>query len=135
MVASSLPPENQLPQDELSLHLSSNAIPGDTDTYAAHSFALSLETNQRLSLGFKAVGAKVLVSIYTPVEETWGYNPSSATSPEMGVISKGRTTASEEGSATFTAIEAGNYVVTVKSASPKAEIDITMSYELEPAQG
>ena len=97
-----LPPENQPPQDELSFHLSSTAIPGDTDAYAVHSFALRLEANQRLSLAFKAVGAKVLVSIYTPTPETWGYYSSSAASPEMGVLEKGRLIASEEGSATFT---------------------------------
>ena len=123
-----LPPENQPPQDELSFHISSVAVAGDTDSYAVHSFALALEANQRLSLAFKAVGAKVLVSIYTPALETWGYNPSSAASPEMGVFTKGSQLRSEEGSATFTAAEAGNYAVTFKSASPKAEIDVTVTY-------
>jgi hypothetical protein len=123
-----LPPENQPPQDELSFHISSVAVAGDTDSYAVHSFALALEANQRLSLAFKAVGAKVLMSIYTPAKETWGYNPSSAASPEMGVFAKGSQLRSEEGSATFTAAEAGNYVVTFKSASPKAEIDVAVTY-------
>ena len=49
----------------------------------------------------------------------------------MGVFSKGRQIRSEEGSATFTAAEAGNYVVTVKSSSPVTEIDVTMDYGIE----
>jgi hypothetical protein len=126
-----LPPENQPVQDELSFHISSSAIPGDTDAYSGHSFALRLEASQRLSIAFKAVGAKVLVSIHTPSLTTWGYNASSAASPEMGVFNLGRQAASEEGSATFLAAEAGNYVISVKSASPKAEIDVTMTYIIQ----
>ena len=125
-----LPPVNQPSLSEISFHISSNATPGDTDKYGTHSFALYLEANQRLSITFKAVGAKVLVSIYTPALETWGYNPSNAASPETGVFTKGSQLRSEEGSATFTAAEAGNYVVTVKSSSAVAEIDVTLDYDI-----
>jgi hypothetical protein len=128
-----MPPENQPSQSELNFHISSTATPGDTDKYGSHSFALRLEANQRLSITFKAVGGKVLVSIYTPAKETWGYNPSSKASPEMGVMTLSRQIRSEEGSATFTATDTGNYVITVKSSSPVAEIDVTMTYNIQPA--
>ncbi len=48
----------------------------------------------------------------------------------MGVFNAGRKAASQEGSATFLAAEVGSYVISVKSASPQAEIDVTVNYEI-----
>ena len=125
------PPPEQLPQNELSFRLSSNATAGDTDKYDSYQFTIYPEEKQEIYVTFQAVGGKVLVSIFTPAEETWGYNAGATESGELGELVKGRTIATTEGSFRFTASQWGNYLVTVKSAVPKGDIDVTMEYHIQ----
>ncbi len=125
------PPPEQLPQNELSFRLSSNATAGDTDKYDSYQFTIYSEEKQELYVTFQAVGGKVLVSIFTPTEKTWGYNAGATESGELGELVKGRTIATTEGSFRFTASQWGNYLVTVKSAVPKGDIDVTMEYHIQ----
>ena len=128
--ATSLPAE-QLSQNELSFKLSSNATAGDTDNYDSYQFTIYLEEKQELHVTFQAVGGKVLVSILTPAEETWGYSASGAGSTKPSQLVKGRTIAATEGDFRLTASQWGNYLVTVKSAAPKGDIDVTVEYNIE----
>jgi len=125
------PTPEQLPQSDLSFKLSSDATPGDTDKYDSYQFTVYLEEKQELYVTFQAVGAKVMVSIFTPAEETWGYNAGTTESGELGELVKGRTLATTEGSFRFTASQWGNYLVTVKSATPKGDIVVTMEYHIQ----
>lgn len=122
--------------EQLNFQLVSDAVPGDTDAYGSYLFNLYLEQEQELVLAFSAEGGKLMVSLFTPSKETWGYNPSfddTATTEdgEMGYLKKGRTLATEEGSFRFTAPESGDYLVTIKSASPQGEIDVQVGYQIQ----
>ncbi len=122
--------------EQLNFQLVSNATPGDTDTYDSYSFAIYLDQEQELALGFSAQGAALRVSLFTPSEETWGYIPSpdAATTDEnaeLGYLKKGRIISAEEGSFRFTAPESGYYLATLQSASPTAEIDVQVEYQIQ----
>ncbi len=122
--------------EQLNFKLVSNAAPGDTDMYDSYIFNLYLEQEQELVLAFSAEGGKVMVSLFTPSKETWGYNLGSGdtTTPdgeEMGYLKKGRTLSTEEGSFRFTIPESGDYLVTIKSASPQGEIDVQVEYQIQ----
>ena len=123
-------------QNQLNFHLSTNTTAGNTDEYDSYVFSLYLETGQELFLEFSAVGAKLRVSLFTPSEETWGYNPNPSTATtteagELGRLEKGRIVSAEKGSFRFAAPESGYYLVTLQSASPKAEIDVTLDYQIQ----
>ena len=122
--------------EQLNFQLVSDAVPGDTDAYDSYLFNLYLEQEQELALAFSAEGGKVMVSLFTPSEETWGYNPSfndttTTEGEEMGYLKKGRTLSTEEGSFRFTIPEPGDYLVTIKSASPQGEIDVQVEYQIQ----
>ena len=124
------------PQEQLGFQLVSDAAPGDTDLYDSYTFNLYLEQGQALALAFSADGGKVMVSLFTPSEETWGYNPSAddtttTENGEMGYLKKGRTLASDEGSFRFTIPESGDYLVTIKSSIFKGEIDVQLDYQIQ----
>ena len=116
------------PGGQYNFHLSSNAVAGDTDSYASQLFTFDLTKGQLFSLGFRSTDKKLQVFIFTPAKETWGYIPSQAASPNMGIFRQGRNIPSAEGSAAFTAPETGSYTLIIKSASPKAEDDISLAY-------
>jgi hypothetical protein len=122
--------------EQLNLQLVSNAAPGDTDMYDSYIFNLYLEQEQELVLAFSAEGGNVMVSLFTPSKETWGYNPGSGNTTttegeEMGYLKKGRTLSTEEGSFRFTVPESGDYLITVKSASPQGKIDVQVEYQIQ----
>ena len=124
-------PSEQLSYNELSFKLSSNAPAGDTDNYDSYQFTVYLEEGQELYVTFQAVGGNVLVSILTPAEETWGYSPGVTEGTDLGKLVKGRTTTAAEGSFGLTASQWGNYLITVKSAAPKGDIDVTVEYNIK----
>jgi hypothetical protein len=122
--------------EQLNFKLVSNAAPGDTDAYDSYILDLYLEQDQELALAFSAEGGKVMVSLFTPSKETWGYNPGSGNTTttegeEMGYLKKGRMLASDEGSFRFTVPESGDYLVTIKSAIPQGEIDVQVEYQIQ----
>ena len=122
--------------EQLNFQLVSDAAPGDTDAYDSYIFNLSLKQEQELALAFSAEGGKVMVSLFTPSEETWGYNSSfddtmATEDGEMGYLKKGRTLASDEGSFRFTTPESGDYLVTIKSAIFKGTIDVQVAYQIQ----
>lgn len=122
--------------EQLNFQLVSDAAPGDTDAYDSYIFNLYLKQEQELVLAFSAEGGKVMVSLFTPSEETWGYNPSfddtmATEDGEMGYLKKGRTLASDEGSFRFTVPESGDYLVTIKSAIFKGTIDVQVAYQIQ----
>ena len=131
------PEEPEQPSHEqLNFQLSTNTTPGNTDEYDSHIFNLYLEQEQELALDFSAQGAAVMVSLFTPSEEIWGYSPpppSTTTTEdgETGYLKKGRTVATEEGSFRFTVPESGYYIVTIKSATPKGEIEVLVEYQIQ----
>ncbi len=114
---------NNTTHGELSFHLSSHAGFGDTDNYATYSLPLHLTRGQVLKLEFGAVGGNVLVSISSPDLETWGYDGSA-------ILVAGRAKAANDGEFQFAPSEDGDYEVSVKSASPVAEIDVDLEYEI-----
>lgn len=123
-------------QEQLNFKLVTDAAPGDTDFYDSYFFNLYLEQGQELTLAFSTTGGKVMLSLFTPSEETWGYNPSSGDTAttegeEMGYLKKGRTFASDQGSFRFTIPESGDYLVTVKSSIFKGEIDVQLEYQAQ----
>ena len=123
-------------QEQLNFKLVTDAAPGDTDFYDSYIFNLYLEQGQELTLAFSTGGGKVLVSLFTPSEETWGYNPGSGDTTttegeEMGYLKKGRTFASDQGSFRFAIPESGDYLVTVKSSIFKGEIDVQLEYQTQ----
>jgi hypothetical protein len=126
-------------QDQINFYLVSDAAPGDTDAYASYILSIYLESEQELALAFSAQGAALRVSIFTPSEETYGYR-SSATQDSaagdtetevLGRLKKGEIVSAEEGSFRFTAPETGYYALTIQSASPKAEIDVHLEYQIQ----
>jgi hypothetical protein len=125
-------------QDQPSFHLSSDAEPGDTDAYASYILDIYLEEAQELTLAFSAQGASLMVSIFTPSEETYGYCPftdqdsaaGNAETGELGYFKKGMYISAEEGSSRFIAPETGYFALTIQSASPKAEIDVQLEYQI-----
>ena len=122
--------------EELNFQLSTNTTPGNTDAYDSYSFSIYLKREQELALDFYAEGAAVMVSIFTPSEETWGYNPNPPTTittedEKSGCLKQGRIMAAEEGNFTFTTPETGDYLLTVKSASPKGEIEVRVEYQIQ----
>jgi hypothetical protein len=122
--------------EQLNFKLVSDAAPGDTDMYDSYIFNLYLEQEQELALAFSAEGGKVMVSLFTPSKETWGYNPgpgntTTTKGEEMGYLKKGRVLASDEGSFRFTVPESGDYLVTIQSASPQGEIDVQVEYQIQ----
>jgi hypothetical protein len=122
--------------EQLNFQLVSDATPGDTDAYDGYSFAIYLDEGQELALAFSAQGAALRVSLFTPSEETWGYNPSADVDTttedvELGHLTKGRIISAEEGSFRFTAPESGYYLATLQSASPTAEIDVQVEYQIQ----
>jgi len=129
------PKPEQPAQEQLNFQLVSDAIPGDTDAYDSYIFNLYLEREQELALAFSAQGAALRVSLFTPSEETFGYNPktkeSVAEDGELGHLRKGIIISAEEGSFRFSAPETGYYAVTIQSASPKAEIDVQVEYQIQ----
>ena len=133
-----VPPQEtaQPGSEQLNFQIVSDATPGDTDAYASYNFDLYLEQGQELALAFSAEGAGVMFSLFTPSEETWGYNPhpASTTTTEdgaMGYLKKGRIVAVEEGRFRFTVPESGDYLATVQSAAPKAEIAVQIDYQIQ----
>ena len=123
-------------QEQLNFKLVTDVAPGDTDFYDSYIFNLYLQQGQELTLAFSTEGGKVMVSLFTPSEETWGYNPGSADATptegdEMGYLKKGRTFASDQGSFRFTIPESGDYLVTIKSSIFKGEIDVQLEYQTQ----
>jgi hypothetical protein len=125
-------------QDQLNFQLVSDAAPGDTDAYGGYILTLYLEQEQELALAFSAQGAALRVSLFTPSEETYGYR-SFATQDSavgdtetevLGQLKQGEIVSAEEGSFRFTAPETGYYALTMQSASPKAEIDVHLEYQI-----
>ncbi len=115
--------------EEISFQLSSDTTPGNTDEYDSHSFNIYLERRQELTLDFYAEGAAVMVSVVTPSEERLGYETSDGRAGNikdtgLGHLQERKTKSAAEGHFKYTAPETGSYVITVKSASPKAEIDV-----------
>ncbi len=130
------PAPAQPAHEELDFQLSTNTTPGNTDEYDSYSFSIYLKREQELALDFHAEGAKVMVSVFLPSEETWGYNPYPPTPDgsedgKLGHLQKGRVVAAAEGSFTFSAPESGDYLLTVKSASYRAEIDVHIEYHIQ----
>ena len=130
------PPPAQPSHEQVSFQLSTDTTPGNTDEYDSHSFNIYLEHQQELSLDFYAEGAAVLVSVITPSEEKLGYETSDGRGGNikdtgLGRLREKRTTAVAEGHFRFTAPESGLYVITVKSATPKGEIDVLVDYQLQ----
>jgi hypothetical protein len=126
----------QSSQEQLDFKLVSDATPGDTDLYDSYILDLYLGQGQELALAFSTEGGKVMVSLFTPSEETWGYNPGSGgatttENEEMGYLKKGRTLAMAEGSFRFTAPESGDYLLTTKSSIAKGEIDVHLEYQIQ----
>jgi hypothetical protein len=122
--------------EQLDFWLVTDVTPGDTDLYDSYFFNLNLEEGQELALTFSTEGGKVMVSLFTPSEETWGYNPgpgdaTTTDNQEMGYLKKGRTLATEEGSFRFTTPESGDYLVTVKSSIFKGEIAVRVEYQVQ----
>jgi len=123
--------------EQLDFRLVTDAAPGDTDMYDRYIFNLYLEQEQELALAFSTEGGKVMVSLFTPSKETWGYNPgprdttTTTEDGEMGRLEKGRTIASDEGSFRFTIPESGDYLVTIESSIFKGEIDVQVEYQIQ----
>jgi hypothetical protein len=129
----SAPPTGQPPQEELDFQLTSNATPGDTDNYASYTFGIALNSAQELEMDFSAEGAKILISILTPSDDAWGYNPhppEEIKDGKPGFLNEARSVAAAEGGFIFSAPETGEYLLTVKSASPQAEISVQLDYEI-----
>ena len=119
--------------EQVTFQLSTDTTPGNTDEYDSHSFNIYLKREQELYLSFHAEGAAVLVSVTTPYDEKLGYNPGTVPADdvenkELGYLLKGKTVAMEEGSFRFNAPESGSHVITVKSATPKGDIDVRVEY-------
>jgi hypothetical protein len=132
------PKPEQPTQDQLNFQLVSSAAPGDTDAYDSYIFNLYLEGEQELALAFSAQGAALRVSLFTPSEKTFGYTPSNkqdgtaedTEDGELGRLEEGVIVSAKEGSFRFIAPETGYYAVTIQSASPKAEIDVQLEYQI-----
>jgi len=128
------PPTGQPPQEELNFQLTSDATPGNTDQYGSYTFSIFLNSAQELDMAFNAEGAKVMISIITPSDDTWGYNPHPPEDNEdgkLGFLNEARSVAVAEGSFIFSAPETGDYLLTVKSASPQAEIAMRIEYQIQ----
>ena len=122
--------------EQVTFQLSTDTTPGNTDEYDSHSFYIYLKREQELYLSFHAEGAAVMVSVTTPSDEKLGYGPSivpagDVENKELGHLLKGRTVATEEGSFRFHAPEPGSHVITVKSATPKGDIDVLVEYWIQ----
>jgi hypothetical protein len=123
--------------EQLNFRLVTDATPGDTDMYDSYIFDLYLEQEQELFLAFSTEGGKVMVSLFTPSKETWGYNPgpgdttTTTEDGEMGHLEKGRTISRDEGSFRFTIPESGDYLVTIQSSIFKGEIDVQAEYQIQ----
>jgi hypothetical protein len=125
--------------DQFNFQLFSDAEPGDTDNYARYNISLYLERGQKLDLDFSAQGASLMLSLFSPSELTFGYVPyekqpnpeQEAEDGKLGWLKEGMIVASPEGSFLFTVPETGYFVMTVESASPKAEIDVQIEYQIQ----
>ena len=127
------PLPGQPSQEKLVFQLTSDATPGDTDNYASYTFGIALSSVQELEMDFSAEGAKILVSILTPSDDAWGYNPHPPDESEdgkLGFLNEARSVAVAEGGFIFSAPETGEYLLTVKSASPQAEISVHLEYQI-----
>jgi len=129
---------DQPSQDQLSFYLVSDAAKGDTDAYGSYILNLYLESEQELNVAFSAHGAALRVSLFSPSEKTHGYRPfaTQADAPEdtagvLGQLKEGLIISAEEGSFRFTAPETGYYALIMQSASPKAEIDVQLEYQIQ----
>jgi hypothetical protein len=127
--------ESVEPSERLSFNLSTDTTPGNTDEYDSYSFSISLDNEQELYLSFYAEGAAVLVSITTPSDERLGYETSDGSAgvkdTGLGSLREKRTKAAAEGHFRFIPPESGLYLVTVKSAAPKGEIDVLVEYWIQ----
>jgi hypothetical protein len=131
--ATPAPLPGQPAQDALDFQLTSDATPGDTDSYASYTFGIALSSAQELEMDFSAEGAKILVSILTPSDDAWGYNPhrpEDIGDGKTGFLNEARSVAVTEGCFIFSAPETGEYLLTVKSASPQAEISVHLEYQI-----
>ena len=128
------PPVGQPSNEEMNFQLTSDATPGDTDNYASYTFSIALNRAQKLEMDFHAEGAKILVSILTPSNDAWGYNPHPPDESEdgkLGFLNEARSVAVTEGGFIFSVPETGEYLLTVKSASPQAEIEVQIEYQIQ----
>ena len=127
------PGPEQPTHEKLSFQLSSDTTPGNTDEYDTHSFNIYLEPEQELMLDFYAEGAAVMFSAITPSEEMLGYETSDGRAGNikdtgLGRLQEKKIKAAAEGHFRFTAPEAGFYIMSVKSATPKGEINVVIEY-------
>ena len=122
--------------EQLTFQLESDAAPGNTDEYDSYIFNLYLETGQELTLDFYAEGAAVMFSLVTPSELTMGYSTSDGSAGNikdsgMGFLEEKRIRSAAEGHFIYTVPETGDYICTVKSASPTATIDVVIEYNIK----
>lgn len=124
--------------EQISFQLVSDAEPGNTDEYATYVFDLYLEEGETLTMDFYAEGAAVMLSAYTPSQVTIGYATSDGKAGNikdtgMGSLEERRIRAAAEGHFIYTVPETGDFIFTVKSASPQATIDVVIDYKIDAA--
>lgn len=105
---------------EEEFQLSTNTKPGNTDEYDVRTISIYLERGQELYASFRAEGAPIIFSVYTPSEQVLGYS--------FGDLESNRSIASQQGNFKYRVLETGTYVMNIKSATPSGIIDVTMKY-------
>jgi hypothetical protein len=130
-----IPESDQVYYQSLNLQLSSNAEPGNSDEYDSDSFSIHLVRGQNLYFSFYAEGAPVMLRVITPSEEALGYMTSNGEAGNiedkgLGKLQKGKVLSTMEGHLQFVAMEEGLYTFNLKSAAPKADIDVTIEYKI-----
>ena len=136
LLGACIPGPEQPAYEKLSFQLSSDTTPGNTDEYDTHSFNIYLEPEQELMLDFYTEGAAVMFSAITPSEEMLGYETSDGRAGNikdtgLGHLQEKKIKAAAEGHFRFIAPEAGFYIMSAKSATPKGEIAVLIEYWIQ----